>query len=867
MLLPVFFIFVAVSVPFKPAFALPGSPLNASYHVTGAESNSINYVIGTGILYIDVGASFTNNSTGTINNFSQINNSSTINNSGTINNSSTGVIDNNGTGTFNNNSGGTISIYGGVINNGGTLNNSGVLDLMAGSSYNFSGGTLNNNADGTLIFRRNFTSNGTTSGTVNLNAGGTVENYATFTNYGGSPTNAGVFNNNTGGIFLNVDIFTNDGSLTNNGTFRNQDILKNNGTFNNNTDGILVNSHSFSNKAGGTLTNNGSFSNTREIFNNGTFNNNGTLINNGTVSEFWNYDTLINNGTITNSGTFINITGRTLTNAGTFNNNGTFDNDGTFTNNGTVKGTGTIDGNFSNDGILAPGNSIGTMNVTGNYTHNAGATYQVETNAAGQSDKLVVTGTATLNGGTVSVLAESGVYKMGTNYNYTILTAGSVVGKFANVTSNLAFLTPSLSYDPTNVYLLLTRNSTGFADVAATLNQHAVASGLDRASPTAQGDMSEVINNLLGLSGQGARSAYDQMGGLSHASLTEAASFSVNRYIGVLSGRMGGCSTGGTALSDADNILLAFNENTGSDAGNMLLAAINGTRENGGMKENGMSALPRGLWAKGYGSIGERRGDEISTKYDYRGGGLIVGFDRKLSERLLLGAAAGYSYTKVNMNSLNDDGRVASYQGSLYGAYNIDPWYVNGLIAYGYNRYDTTRNIVFGGIARVAHANYGGHSLSGYAETGYRIKTNAVDIIPMASIQAGSLWRNAFTESDAEALDLNADSDRTSSFIGSLGVKLRKEYKTKIGSLTPEVRVRWLHEFVNSDYALNASFAYTPASTFSVRGDSARRDSASVGAGLNWEIDRNFGLALTYDATLSGDRTEHGGTAGIRIRW
>jgi outer membrane autotransporter protein len=63
--------------------------------------------------------------------------------------------------------------------------------------------------------------------------------------------------------------------------------------------------------------------------------------------------------------------------------------------------------------------------------------------------------------------------------------------------------------------------------------------------------------------------------------------------------------------------------------------------------------------------MGERLGDDIATKYDYLGGGLIVGFDVKMSERLLLGAAVGYSHTKVDMNDLDEDSKVASYQGSL----------------------------------------------------------------------------------------------------------------------------------------------------------------------------------------------------------
>lgn len=531
---------------------------------------------------------------------------------------------------------------------------------------------------------------------------------------------------------------------------------------------------------------------------------------------------------------------------------------------GTLMGNGTITGNTVNSGTLAPGNSIGTLTIAGDYTHNAGAVYAVEVDAAGRSDRLIVTGTATLNGGTVSVLAGSGPYFM--NTTYTILTAGSVVGMFDSVTSNLAFLAPSLSYDAANVYLLLTRNSTRFADVALTRNQYAVASALDRGTSYAAGDMVTVYNSLLGLSAAGARSAYNQTGGLSHASLTEATFFSFNRYVSALTGRMEGFGTEESSLAGSGNMLLAFREDAGSDAGNILLAAVKGARGED-TKENGGDASPWGLWAKGYGNLGERRGDDLSTKYDYRGGGLIVGFDRKVGERLLLGASAGYSRTTVNMKDLKDDIRVAGYQGALYGAYDMDPWYVHGLVAYGFNRYDTARNIVFGAIARTAHASYGGHSLSGYGEAGYRFRIGTFSVIPTASLQAGSLWRNAFTETGAGALDLAEDSDRMSSLTGSLGVRLKKEFRMQSSSITPEIRVRWLHEFVNDDYALDASFTGDPASTFTIRGDRAQQDSAAIGFGLSWEIGESFDLALSYDATLSGDSTEQSMTAGIRYEW
>ena len=115
---------------------------------------------------------------------------------------------------------------------------------------------------------------------------------------------------------------------------------------------------------------------------------------------------------------------------------------------------------------LAPGGSIGTLNVTGNLSIAAGSFYQVEVNAAGANSKTVATGTATIAGGTVHVIEQPGAYSP-TNV-YTILTAnGGRTGTFAGATSDFAFLTPTLTYDANDAFLTLTRNATFFSSLKA----------------------------------------------------------------------------------------------------------------------------------------------------------------------------------------------------------------------------------------------------------------------------------------------------------------------------------------------------------------------------------------------------------------
>ena len=74
-------------------------------------------------------------------------------------------------------------------------------------------------------------------------------------------------------------------------------------------------------------------------------------------------------------------------------------------------------------GTIAPGNSIGTLNVAGNILFNPNSIYEVEANAAGQADKIVATGTATINGGTVKLDLGRGRQLLASATTGTILTA------------------------------------------------------------------------------------------------------------------------------------------------------------------------------------------------------------------------------------------------------------------------------------------------------------------------------------------------------------------------------------------------------------------------------------------------------------
>ena len=216
-----------------------------------------------------------------------------------------------------------------------------------------------------------------------------------------------------------------------------------------------------------------------------------------------------------------NYTGPTTIDAtGTLIVNGSIVSPTTANNGATLMGTGQLGATtILGGGLYAPGvYGIGTQTVNGNFTLGAGAIYEVEANAAGQGDKVIVNGAVNLTGSVLRVLAEAGNYKP--NTKYVIIDndgVDAVAGTFASVTANLAFLKPTVIYNGgtgNDVVLTLERNATLFTSVADTRNQRAVAGALDQ-FPTNNALFLAVLNQTA----DGARQAFDALSGEIHATV------------------------------------------------------------------------------------------------------------------------------------------------------------------------------------------------------------------------------------------------------------------------------------------------------------------------------------------------------------
>ncbi|HEX7848794.1 MAG TPA: autotransporter-associated beta strand repeat-containing protein [Sphingomonas sp.] len=763
------------------------------------------------------------------------------------------------------NGGTTGSILGDVANNGrlvfdrsnaltfaGAISGSGALEqigtgtttLTAANTYTggttISGGTLAIAATGGITSdvtnSATFQNAGTVAGRVTNNAG------ATFVQSGGSVSNglvnAGTVNANGGA--LNGAIannaggsFTVGGTVTGNGAFSNANgaslavaatggfaiagLLTNSGAVSVAAGGSLTAPAGILNKAGGVITNNGTITDALD--------NAGTVTNNGV----YNADVASNTGTITNSaGATWNGNFNT---AGIVNNGGTINGSltqsgGTTTNIGAITGTVTIAGglftgagsvgglNLAGGATIAPGagGGIGTMSVAGAVTFGAGSIYQVAVNAAGQASRINATGLAVINGGTVDVLAGAGNYRPQTDY--TILSAaGGVSGTFATVTSNLAFLDPSLRYDAGNVYLRLRRNDISFAGIGQTPNQIAVGGPTERL-----GWDNQVFDAAVNLSAAQARNAFDQLSGDIHPAMRTA------------------------MLEDSRFVRGAVWDRLRDSAG-----------------EGG-----RGVWGQAIGSWGHSGSDGNAARLDRSTGGLLMGLDAG-SETVRLGAVWGYSRTNIDVDARGSSGKIDSYH---LGAYAGGQWGAAAIragVAYSWSDLHTTRNIAFPGFSDTTRASYNGGTFQAFGELGYGFDLGRTRLEPYANAAYVRARTSGFGESggDARLSGARAATDVTFTTIG-----LRTATSFDLGGAQATLRAGagWRHAF--GDAAPVTALRYRAGgSAFTIAGLPAARDAATIDAGLDIAISGRTSIGLSYGGQFGNRLSDQTARVNLAFRF
>ncbi len=114
--------------------------------------------------------------------------------------------------------------------------------------------------------------------------------------------------------------------------------------------------------------------------------------------------------------------------------NGDFSTGNTNVTGGTLGGTGTVGDLDQTGGAVAPGNSIGTLMVDGNFTQGPDGVLQIEIGPTGSNDLIDISGTADVDG-TLDIILFDPFVNPGDTFTFLIADGGVLDGDFASVTT------------------------------------------------------------------------------------------------------------------------------------------------------------------------------------------------------------------------------------------------------------------------------------------------------------------------------------------------------------------------------------------------------------------------------------------------
>lgn len=555
-------------------------------------------------------------------------------------------------------------------------------------------------------------------------------------------------------------------------------------------------------------------------------------------------------------------------------------------NGGVFGGGGSMTGDLTNiAGTVAPGDGVGTLEVTGNYDQQADSTLAVEIDADTKvSDLLrIFSGGATLaDDSTIDVsIVGDGYLPSGPNFKFTIIDADMPItdlGEGADislasesVTIDLIRDTDFVSGSDTEYKLQVLRAADAYSSAAFGGNSTSIGKALDSLIFIADGAPSGRSADLLGqldtLNSQDYNTAVRQLSpepyNIAITESIDVAQAFTSAQVMYLAGRRAGLPSapitapaprsgprpGSLAMAVSNPAILPAAFWQEAEPQPLPTAAYRGSRWSNYFKVQGL--------------FSDQDSSTNRTGYDATSVGLQAGVDYTFSPQLVVGLAFGYTFTDADLDGGLGEINDHTVRSGPYMSWTKGNTYVDSSLTFGYHFFDSTRNIP--SLARVVQSDYEGIDATAYLGAGHHLEiAPQLFLTPTISLQYSYFDFDSFTESGGGGADLAVDERQSSSLRTRLGVNLsaRLEWDWK---LVPYLFLGWEHEFLEDD-DIEATFA-SGGNPFLIDTGSRVSDSVIVGGGINARLRHDMSAFIRFENAIAADGDATTVAAGLSINF
>ena len=549
---------------------------------------------------------------------------------------------------------------------------------------------------------------------------------------------------------------------------------------------------------------------------------------------------------------------------GTITANGTLNSAGDYTIfGGALQGNGTVVAPFVTNimGAISPGTigGIDTLTIDGNLVLTSGSTLMIDIGPNGTSDRVDVTGAASVGG--IVALGEgvTGVVN-GNGQTYTILTAeDGVSGEFMR--GDLSpILFQRFTYTDTAVLMEIRARSYNSVIDKTNAVQRGYAQLLDQNRGNAA--LAELFTTLDFSTADAIRGAFDSWAPVNESAVRTLLAQQYNHLQSTNAARLRSSNlenTGGTIATLGNPIQTAgMKVSRGSQPpleGSLGLDQADrptSVRENA-IREDVAIFLSGGL-LRGSGDSMPGFGAETDTDGYFFGGGI----EYFPNENSMVGISAQYSDLDADV-VLGQFAESKMLALSLYGATKVDGFVVDGQVSITDVDLDTVRTVSLGGNSQTLVSESSDGGLAAALGIGYDFEGTFGTISPGIEVRYVDHSLDVVEETGG-ILGLRVSREDFESFQGRIGL----DYQKVSGSFQVDAYADWVHEYKDGPFAVAAQFAAGngPAVLFPVAsqdkdwgelGLSAQFGSGAFqfGLGVDTTIARKNANAQTYRATAT----------------